>query len=219
MNEKSFIEEVRKASWWSVYRCEDANEAAEIFTHILTEILDRHAPVKVYQTRTNFAPWLSEETTDSCKSETGPRCGLHHWTGRKTGLTTGSLEIKWLQNWKLTRLIGRRQNWRTNIKGWLNWASSSSPSKLFHEGRIETSSINIASIMNHFYIEKVQNIRENLPEARNDPLEELKKQMKHSNFKLKLKPVHPDLILNIITNLRNSKAAGFDDIDTYVLKI
>ena len=26
-------------------------------------------------------------------------------------------------------------------------------------------------------------------------------------------------ILNIITNLRNSKAAGFDDIDTYVLKM
>ena len=62
MNEKSFIEDVRKASWWSVYRCEDANEAAEIFTHKLTEILDRHAPVKVFQTRTNFAPWLSEET-------------------------------------------------------------------------------------------------------------------------------------------------------------
>ena len=61
-NEKSFIEDVRKASWWSVYRCEDANEAAEIFTHKLTEILDRHAQVKVFQTRTNFAPWLSEET-------------------------------------------------------------------------------------------------------------------------------------------------------------
>ena len=129
-----------------------------------------------------------------------------------------SEKINW-QKKKLEDCSNESGKLWANIKGWLNWASSSSPSKLFHEGRIETSPINIASIMNHFYINKVQNIRENLPEARNDPLEELKKQMKHSNFKLKLKPVHPDLILNIITNLRNSKAAGFDDIDTYVLKI
>ena len=43
--------------------------------------------------------------------------------------------------------------------------------------------------------------------------------MENSNFKFKLKPFHPDLILKIITNLRNSKAVGFDDIDAYILKM
>ena len=28
----------------------------------MTEVLDRHAPVKMYQTKTNFAPWLSTRT-------------------------------------------------------------------------------------------------------------------------------------------------------------
>ena len=106
-----------------------------------------------------------------------------------------------------------------NVKGWLNWSTSSSPSKLFHEGRIEASPIAIASIMNNFYIEKVQTIRENLPEARIDPLHELRKEMRDSNKQFSIKPVHPDLILKILTGLRNSKAAGVDHMDTYVLKL
>ena len=73
--------------------------------------------------------------------------------------------------------------------------------------------------MNNFYIEKVQTIRENLPEARIDPLHELRKQMRDSNKQFSIKPVHPDLILKILTGLRNSKAAGVDNMDTYVLKL
>lgn len=73
--------------------------------------------------------------------------------------------------------------------------------------------------MNNFYIEKVQTIRENLPEARIDPLHELRKQMRDSNKQFSIKPVHPDLILKILTGLRNSKAAGVDHMDTYVLKL
>ena len=101
-----------------------------------------------------------------------------------------------------------------NVKGWLNWASNSSPSQLFHEGRVESSPLSIASIMNHFYIKKVEEIRANLPEARIDPLEQLRKQMENTELKFKLKPVHPDLILKILTSLRNSKATGFDNVDT-----
>jgi hypothetical protein len=43
--------------------------------------------------------------------------------------------------------------------------------------------------------------------------------MEISNFKFKLKPVHPESILKISPNLRNSKAVGFDDIEAYVLKM
>ena len=64
---KDFIDEVKKESWWEVYCCEDANEAAEKFTAKLNRILDRHAPIKVFQTCTRFAPWLSKETKEIMK--------------------------------------------------------------------------------------------------------------------------------------------------------
>ena len=42
-------------------RCKE-QVGGEIFTNKLFEILDRHAPLKTFQTRSNIAPWLFEET-------------------------------------------------------------------------------------------------------------------------------------------------------------
>ena len=228
-NENDFIEEIKQTSWWSVYCCEDANKAAELFTQIVGDILDRHAPVKVFQTRTNFAPWLSDETKNIMKE----RDRAQLWaTSSKTKQDWATYRA--LRNTVTKRLKTEKNNWQkrkledcsndsgklwANVKGWLNWATSSAPSKLFHNGRMETSPINVATIMNNFYINKVQDIRANLPEANVDPLQELKKQMENSELKFQLKPVHPDLISEIISNLRNSKSAGFDNIDTKVLKL
>ena len=51
-----------RVSWWDIYVCEDANTASELFTEKVNSILDKHAPVKKIQVRSQFAPWLSEET-------------------------------------------------------------------------------------------------------------------------------------------------------------
>ena len=107
----------------------------------------------------------------------------------------------------------------SNVKGWLNWSSVSSPAKLFHEGSVETSPPKIATIMNNFYIHKVQQIRQNLPQSPTDPLQQLKLLRQDSSSVFTLQPVHPDLVGKIIGNLRNSKSTGIDTIDTYVLKL
>ena len=45
----------------SVTACDDLNEAAEIFQELFCHVLDRHAPRKVFQTRKNYLPYISEE--------------------------------------------------------------------------------------------------------------------------------------------------------------
>ena len=42
----------------------DIEEAGKIFTETFTKILDRHAPLKVIQNRTNYVPYLSKEVKD-----------------------------------------------------------------------------------------------------------------------------------------------------------
>ena len=228
-DENAFISEIRKTSWWQVYSCEDANQAAEICITKLSQILDKHAPVRTFQTRTKFAPWLSDTTKqlmrerDLAQIQASCSRNENDWENYRVlrNKVTKILKTEkkaWQKN-KLEACNNDSGKLWANVKGWLNWSTSSSPSKLFHEGRIETSPIAIASIMNNFYIEKVQTIRENLPEARIDPLHELRKQMRDSNKQFSIKPVHPDLILKILTGLRNSKAAGVDHMDTYVLKL
>ena len=43
--------------------------------------------------------------------------------------------------------------------------------------------------------------------------------MSGRNCSFKLKAVHPDEVLKIITNLKNSKTCGLDNIDSYVIKL
>ena len=61
-NEQDFIEAVRNISWYDVYSCQDVDQAVDILTSKLTELLDKMAPVKKFQVRTKYAAWVSDST-------------------------------------------------------------------------------------------------------------------------------------------------------------
>ena len=61
---QTFLKEIQAIQWWSVYNCSNVDEAVDIFTRLVCNILDREdmAPVRTFQQRRQYAPWLSEET-------------------------------------------------------------------------------------------------------------------------------------------------------------
>ena len=61
-----------------------------------------------------------------------------------------------------------------NILGWLGWASTGSPTKLYARDRVETSPNKLANIMNEYYVNKVADIRASLPPPTEDPLARLR---------------------------------------------
>ena len=58
-NPAEFISAIQSTSWWDVYSSEDVETATEIFTNKITRILDVMAPIRTFQVRKNYAPWLS----------------------------------------------------------------------------------------------------------------------------------------------------------------
>ena len=126
------------------------------------------------------------------------------------------------QQWKKQKLKNCDNDsgklWK-NILGWLNWGSSSSPSKLHSAGQIVTSPGMIANIMNSYFINKISKIRQGLPPPSQDPLGNLKLIMKNRTSNFSLSCVHPDSVKKIILGLKNSKSYGIDKIDTYILKL
>ena len=61
-DDAKFREKLSQSDLDEVTKCTDVNEAAEMLLHKITSVLDEMAPVKTIQTRSNYAPWLSEET-------------------------------------------------------------------------------------------------------------------------------------------------------------
>ena len=63
-----FLTKVQAISWVDLYLCDDVEKAVEIFTKNITNILDIMAPMKTFQVRANYAPFLSKETRDLMKA-------------------------------------------------------------------------------------------------------------------------------------------------------
>ena len=77
----------------------------------------------------------------------------------------------------------------------------------------------MANVQNEYYVNKVKTIRQDLPQARSDPLATLQQKMEGRTSIFSFSAVTPDTVDKIITNLKNSKASGIDELDTYILKL
>ena len=224
-----FVQAVQQVSWLDVYMCTEVDKAVELFTEKLTVILDDMAPMKSIQIRTNYAPWLSRDTMELMKardevqklaSETKSR---DDWVKHKQLRNKVNNKLKYEEaSWQKKRLAGCGNNsaktWKC-VKGILNWQSSGSPNQLFYNGTLKTKSQEIAESQNQYFIEKINNIRLNLPPPASDPLSKLRFLMSGRQCTFTLQAVHPDQVEEIISRLSNSNAFGLDQINTSTIKL
>ena len=61
-NESEFRRRIKNLSFWDIYCCTDVNEASNLLAEKLNVVLDQMAPIRTFQTRTNYSPWLSPES-------------------------------------------------------------------------------------------------------------------------------------------------------------
>ena len=61
-NPEKFKAEIQKISWLDVYLSDNVNQAVKLMSDKITTVLDSMAPMRTVQVRTNYAPWLSQDT-------------------------------------------------------------------------------------------------------------------------------------------------------------
>ena len=148
-DESLFIQKIRDLSMLDVYLCQDSSEAAKLFSRKLTSVLDTMAPVRNIQSRTNYAPWLTGDVKvqmdarDAAQKKAIDSKTVTDWEEYKKlrNKVNGQIKLEkseW-QKRKLDSCHGDSGKVWGNILGWLNWSSSSSPSKLLSGNRVETS--------------------------------------------------------------------------------
>ena len=168
-DEQFFQSETKKISWLPLYLCEDVNTAAELFQHNLNSVLDQLAPIRKIQTRTHFAPWISEETRDLMEERSKLQEAAvlsqsdQEWTRYRVLRNRVNIRVKeekadW-QKEKLRQCSNDPGQIWSNVLGWLNWKTCRSPSKLYSGSKIEMSPSKNAEIMNKYYVNKVKLIR------------------------------------------------------------
>ena len=227
-NSNEFLEAVQATSWWDLYTCEDPEQAVNIFTSKLTLILDEMAPMKTYQVRKKYAPWLTNGTkglmterdlAQKKAAETGKADDWKHF--RKLRNQINSKLKKEKTQWQANRMemcSNTSDTWKT-VKNWLGWKSGGPPTQLVVDGELKSKPKDLSKCMNEFFINKVRNLRADIPACRKDPFERLQSLMANRNCVFSFKAVHPDEVKKVIDNLKNSKTCGVDNIDSFVIKL
>ena len=222
-----FLQAVRNISWWEIYSCEDVDSAVQLFTNKLNNILNVMAPIKRIQVRTKYAPWISSNTKEKIQtrnqaqkaaSETGQK---EDWIKYKSIRNTVNNVLKkeiW-QKEKINQYSNDSSSTWKHIKNWLGWSSGGPPSRLSVNGSIISKPSELAKTMNRFFIEKVRNLRQNLPGSSGNPLDPVRKLIKNRKCSFQLRCVHPDEVLKLIENVKSTKSCGTDNIDSYVIKL
>ena len=186
-SDEDFQAAVKQLSWWDIFICEDADQAAQLLTHKLTVILDTMAPIKTIQVRSKYAPWLSNDTKELLKERNSAQAtaaqtkDMDDWRLYKSLRNTATARMRQEKKaWEKMKLDSTKHNpstlWK-NVKTWLNWNNSGPPSQLFDNGRLVNSPAGLAGTMNSFFIDKVNRLRNGIPASNSDPLAKLKESM------------------------------------------
>ena len=210
-------------------KCSNVNAATELLEKKLTDILDELAPVKTIQTRSSYAPWLSEGTKKLKKerkaaqekaSQSNDTEDYRYYKSLRNQVTARKRTDE--KKWKEKKLDPDQNSctdtWKT-VKGLLGWGGAGPPTQFFYKGRMVTQPAGLASSMNRFFIDKIKTLRDNIPFVDSDPLKKLKEAMQYRQCKFNLKPVNEAGVRKIIRCLKSSSATGVDYIDTRTVKL
>ena len=220
---------MQQLNWLDVYLCEDVDEAVHLMTNHLINILDRMAPMRTIQVRSNYNPYISKETLllmkerDELQKKASESKDKDDWRKYKKLRNNVNNRLKYEecrgQKIKLDECGNNSAKIWKNVKCILNWNSSGSPNQLFYKGLIRTKSQDIADSQNNYFIQKIEEIRTNMLPPLSDPLSLLRRLMMRRTCSFGLVAVPPEQVEKIISSLSNSSAFGLDQIDTSIVKL
>ena len=206
-NPEEFIQAVKQLSWYDLYLCQDVNQASQMLSSKLGNILDVMAPIKTIQIRTNYAPWLSDSTKkllnerNAAQKVASSSRDPDDWRYYKHLRNTATARMRQeKKTWETSKLSNTEHDsgtlWK-NVKSFLGWNISGPPSQLFHNGQFENSPAGLARTMNNFFIDKVAQLRQRIPQVDLDPLAKLRETLSSRVCTFQFKPVEPDEVMQI----------------------
>ena len=218
----------------AVLACNNLNDAATTFKEIFCHILDRHAPCKVIQSRSNYVPYLSSDTKqlmkyrDAIKEEATKQADPDLFKNFKR------LRNKVRQNIILDRLsyyqnqfqdqsFSVKQSWNLGYS-LIGKQGSKGPSKIVFHDSLLTKPVDVAMAFNQLFVDKVIKLRRQTEtEAKIDPILRLRNWLfkERDNIpEFRLQEITMSMLCAIIKKkMKYSKSHGSDFIDSFSLKL
>ena len=210
--------------------------AAALFSDIFGQILNKHAPLKIYQIRNNYVPWISEETKikmrlrDKFKMEASQHHDIEKLSAYrrlrneiKSDLQKDEKEYYKVKFYSLETSVG--SIWRNvnDLLGTSKGSYSSSPTMICYKHETYTTSKDIANILNKIFIDKVKKLRiETASFVIGKAKERLRAWLDSRNSvpsTFNFKCIDLRTLRKILSKLKGNRSCGVDFVDGYSIKL
>ena len=210
--------------------------AAAHFSGIFSSILNKHAPLKTFQVRNNYVPWISNETKeaikkrDKLKVEALAENDMNKLNDYKVlrnrikkQLVTDKTEYYKGKFYNKEASVGSIWNTVNDYLGTSQKSHSNTPSMLIQNNTAFTAPRDVANTFNNFFLNKVENLTRQTNGAPTiEPSERLKKWLDSKGEALaefKLAPIDIAKLRKILSRLKGNRSCGIDFIDGYSVKL
>lgn len=191
-------------------------------------LLDSQQRVKTYQLRKNHCPYVDEATRMAIKrkdelyklkmNSNDPEVDKLY---KKQSNFVARQLAKKRRHYNRARLrstIASKDMWRA-AKQQVGWEEDTSCTSLLIDGNLTNNGKIMAEHMNTFFVEKVEKIREKIPESNIDPLEYTREFIGTRWVpEFRLSTVTEYDVIHAIGQLKNSDACGTDEVSNNALK-
>ena len=233
-NRDDFLQDIIDAKvsghFGQIHAADDIDDATEVFTKAFTNVLDKHAPLKVIQNRNNYVPYISNELKEKMKDRdklkieaaiSGDKEKYSEYKAKRNEVSTNLKTAK--SNYygkKFEESLNTKEMWKMSYQI-LGKSRSSFPSQMMFGNKLVSKPMEIAKEMNLYFINKIKKLKER-PRLNTDPLKELRSYLLSKGDlknKFKFKMVDNDHIRKLIKKLKGKKSCGLDWICGFSLKL
>ena len=232
-SKENFLLEVRNTSFRDILALNNSEEAAKLFSQIFGQILDNHAPVKVFQSRNNYAPWLSDKTKEDIRKRNLLKKNSIYSNDPAVLISYKQLrneiksrlrkeEISYYNDKFKNRSISSKDLWK-NAYEILGQHKDTSPTQINHESKVIQSPAELAETFNEIFLSKVQRLKSAISSDNSrKPIDSLttwlsKRELPLNTFSFK--PVDITSLRKFIKKLKGSRSSGIDQIDSFSIKL
>ena len=227
---------VANKSFDRVLNNQNIDEASALFSGIFGTILNRHAPLKIFQVRNNYSTSISAETKqmikarDNLKKEAADEDCNEKFEAYKRlrNRINAKLETDETEHFK-TKFYQENPSisslWK-NANDYLNTSKgsfSNTPHIIEHNGDTFTKPRDIANAINDVFLKKVKDLRAQVSEdADVDPNVRLRQFLDKRDQEipmLTLKKISLRTLRKILKKRKGNRSCGIDFIDGYSIKL
>ena len=226
--EKSdFLQELSHLDWDIIHNSGDPNEMWNIWSHLFTSIVDKHAPIRETRIGKKRSPWITQSLLRKMRSRDFLRKKFEH----TKDITIWNLYKKSRNEVNNLLKQSKRDYFRSNLdsakndpkKTWklINQHTSRSDNKCSNINKVEVNGVEIsdtckiAEAFNTHFTEIGENRANKIPITDTDPISYIKP----TNSTFAFKTIDVIQVKNLIMKINVNKSSGLDDISNKLLKL